>query len=51
MISIRANVEAVVALARRELADHLTASGWILYSSAETLCRGPLYLLGNNPGC
>lgn len=43
------NAEAVAAVARRELADYLTTSGWILYSSADTLCPGPVYL-GNNPG-
>lgn len=37
-------------LARRELASIANCSGGILYSSAETLQRGTVYLLGLNPG-
>lgn len=44
------NLSAFVAVARQDLRSVLSRSGNILYSGAETLCPGPVYLLGLNPG-
>jgi hypothetical protein len=43
-------VETFVAEARTLLAPILHRSGNVLYSGKDTLCPGPLYLLGLNPG-
>jgi hypothetical protein len=42
--------EDLVATARPQLHSLLDLSGKILYSSASTLRKGPVYLLGHNPG-
>jgi hypothetical protein len=42
--------EALARFARRHLRDILTLSGHVLYSSADTLRPGDVYLLGHNPG-
>ena len=44
------SLSAFVVAARHHLAPILNRSGNILYSSAETLRPGPVYLLGLNPG-
>lgn len=36
--------------ARRQLSSLQDKSGQVLYSGAATLCSGPIYLLGHNPG-
>ena len=38
------------AFAKEKLKTALKDSGHVLYSSAETLCQGNIYLLGHNPG-
>ena len=43
-------IDRVVKVAYAQLADVVDQSGWILYSAAQTLKPGAIYLLGNNPG-
>jgi len=44
------NAQKFEAFAKEKLKTVLKDSGHVLYSSAETLCPGKIYLLGHNPG-